>query len=791
MLNGEPAIKAGARVKDSVIAGAQSQPEETEAPIAPRDRPYDNKLSQIADTLESLANKQVTLKAPVEERWLRAIRIYHGKYDAQFLAALKEAGQSTAFLKIARSKTVALEARLFDLMFPTDDRNWDVQATPVPKLSDEVKQAETRAENAAMQANAAEQAGQDSSQIVAAGDDEAARADAAKNEIAKAEAATKSMREEMDDQLIECKWPAQTRDSIHDFCLLGPAIQKGPMVNEKTRGSWMPLNRPGNEGVQAQDHEYELKQTEDVRPMLRRVNPWNFFPDMSASCIDECEFFFERYLWTKTQLRRMVKTHGFDPDAVRELLRDNRDKERRATSRSNLNNLVTLRSLTDDSTGQITGRFVGWEYHGPLECEDVCTILTAMGREQEAIDYEKSYDPLTEQRVIVHFCEGVVLKIAPLWPLDSGEPLYSMANCEEAEGQLFGYGIPTILEDAGDSLNSAWRMALDNGALSVGPQALIAKDEVAPADGNWTFRPKKIWWRIKGALAHAPQSIQFFDVPNNMEEIALIINLAIQFIDLESGIPQPQAGEEAKSTPTVGGMAILQSNTNIIFRRIVKNLDDGLIAPSIRRLYDWNMQFSKKAEIKGDMQVDARGTSVLLVKEVQAQNLMLIVTQLMANPAVSAMIKAYPTIQKLFQSMMIKPSEVMITEDDYKKYLENQAKQPPPKQPQEIAAEARIQAAQIAADISKQKSETDKLIEQLRQHTAMIELAAHGDISMEELRTELAGKHLDNQHKERMLVAEAAIDKENAADAREHGEEPGGSGGSVNAGAEAPKRKAA
>lgn len=791
MLNGGPAIKVGTRVKDAAIAGGPSQVDEDAQPKPAFDpnAPYDNKLSEIADALETQANKQVTLRLPVEERWLRAIRIYHGKYDDQFLKGLKDAGQSTAYIKVARAKTVALEARLYDLMFPTDDRNWDISATPVPRLADEVKQAEARAENAAAAANQAEAAGQDSAQIVAAGQDEADRANAAKDEIAKCEQAVKAMREEMDDQLTECKWPAQTRDSIHDFCLLGPAIQKGPMVNEKTRGTWMPVNRPGNPVEGAQPHDYELKQTEDVRPMIRRVNPWNFFPDMSAATIDECEFFFERYLWTKTQLRKMVKTHGFDPAAVRELLRGDRGK--RTVARSNLSNLILLRSLTDDSTGQIAGRFVGWEYHGPLECDQVCTILRAMGREEEAIAYEKNYDPLTEQRVIVHFCEGVVLKISPLWPLDSGDALYSMANCEEAEGQLFGYGVPTILEDGQDSLNAAWRMALDNGALSVGPQALIAKDEIQPSDGDWTFRAKKIWWRVKAAVAHAPQSIQFFDIPNNMEEIAMIINLAIQFIDLESGIPQPQAGEEAKSTPTVGGMAILQSNTNIIFRRIVKNLDDGLIAPSIRRLYDWNMQFSTKPEIKGDMQVDARGTSVLLVKEIQAQNLMLVVTQLMANPTFSAMIKAYPTIQKLFQAMMIKPSEVMITEDEYTKYLDNLAKQPPPKQPQEIAAEARIEAAKIMAQVQQQKSETDQLVEELRQRTAMIELAAKGEISMEELRTQLAKTTLDHQHKERMLMAEASIDRDNAEDARKHGEEPGGSGGSVNAGAEAPKKKAA
>lgn len=764
----------GAALKQPIMAGEQATPI-TRIGAADDEERFEAKLTDIAGRLETLAGEQVTAKGPVELRWLAAVRAYHGKYEDSLFKELQDAKQSTAYVKASRAKTVVLEARIFDLIFPTDDRNWDVQPTPVPKLSDELKEAETRATNAAAQANRAEAAGnsEQAAQIAAAGDDEAQRARAATNEIAKANNACKAMREEMDDQLVESFYPSECRKALHDMCLLGSGILKGPMVNEKTRGRWLPTGANG---------EHELKQQDDVRPMVRHVDPWSFFPDMSASCVEECEFFFERYLWTRSDLRKMVKTHGFNADAVRELLRGDDRRKRPATSPS-LSNLIALRSLTEESTGTITGRLVGWEYHGPLECDEVVAVLRAMGRDDEADRYAEEDDPLQEHRVVIHFCEGNILKIAPEWLLDSGEALYSMANLEQAEGQLFGYGVPSIMDDSGTALNSAWRMALDNGALSVGPQALIAKDEITPADGDWTFRPKKIWWRIKAAVAHAAKSIEFFDVPNNMEEIAVLIEIAERFIDMETGIPQPQQGEQGTTTTqTVGGMAILQNASNIIFRRVVKNVDDGLIAPTMRRLYDWNMQFNRKTEIKGDMQVDARGTSVLLVKEVQANNLMLVVNQLLANPNIAPMLRAYPAIEKLFQAMMIKPSEVMVPEDDYKKFLADQANQPPPPSPQEIAAEARIESAKIMAETKRESDEAMKEIAQLRERTALIALATQGDLKLEELRTLLQTKSLDGEHKERMLVAEAAIDRQNAVDARAHGDKPGGSGGSVNEG---------
>jgi hypothetical protein len=663
-----------------------------------KDGPYSDKLCGIATRLETLAGEQVTAKLPVERRWLESVRSFHGIYDGQFKKDLEGAGQSTAYVKATRAKTVALEARLYDLMFPTDDRNWGIQATPVPKLSNEKKEAELRATNAAAQANQAEADGDpNAQQMVAEGQDEASRAQAATAEIAKATQAAKLMQEQMDDQLVQSHYPAECRDSIHDMCLLGSAILKGPIVNESTRGTWLPLNRESG-NPDAQPHEYEMKQTTDDQPKVKRVDPWNFFPDMSARRIEECEFTFERYLWTRSDLRRAVKRQGFDADAVRELLREDRGAatmRKKPVTNSSLTNLVALRSLTEETTGSITNRFVGWEYHGPLECSEVCDILREMGREELAAEYEMKDDPLEEIRVIIHFCDGCVLKIAPEWPLDSDECLYSVANLEDAEGQLFGYGVPTIMNDSQIALNSAWRMALDNGALSVGPQAFMRKDEIQPADGDWTFRPKKIWLAVKAAIANAPDPIKFFNVPNTMEEIAQLIELATTFIDMETGIPQPQQGEQGTTTTqTVGGMAILQNASNIIFRRIVKNVDDGLITPTMRRLYDWNMQFSKRDEIKGDMQVDARGTSVLLVKEVQANNLMLVVTTLMANPNIAAMLKTngYPAVVKLFQSMMIKPEEVLVSEDDYDKFLKDSAQQPPPEAPQVTVAKLNAEA---------------------------------------------------------------------------------------------------
>lgn len=741
---------------------------------AEQDREIRELSGRIVTRLSTLAQDQVTAKSDIEQRWLRNVRAFHGYYDPQTEKSLKDKRQSKAYVKMTRAKTVTLEAKLFDLIFPTDDRNWGINPTPVPKLSRELRDASMNAMAAADAANQAEAQGQpqQAEAIAQQGDNQAARAQAADEEIKRARAASELMQEEMDDQLIESNYPQESRDMIHDAAMLGTGILKGPLVNQSARGKWI-VNDDGTA---------TLENREDPRPKVKRVDPWSFFPDMSARRIDEAEFTFERYLWSRKDLKKMVRTHGFNPDAVRRILSD--ENQMRPVSAPGLTYLAELRGIVGEGSTVIKGRYVGWEYHGPLECDEVIALLKATGQAELAAEYEQEKDPLNEFNVIIYFCENEILKISPEYPLDSGDTLYSVYNIEESEASIFGYGIPEIMADTASAFNSAWRMALDNGALSVGPQTIIEKDAIIPQDGNWTLTPRKIWLRIKAALSNQAPAMEFVNVPNNMNEISAIVKLASEFMDIETGIPMPQQGEQGThTTQTVGGMTILQNAANIIFRRMVKNYDDGIITPTMRRLYDWNMQHSTRKEIKGDMSVDARGTSVLLVREVQAQNLIFAVMQLVANPNFAPMMKPYEAIRKLFQSMMIAPDDVMETKDDYlenvKKAAEASQQQP---DPATINAQARIEAAKIQAQSREVSENVALMIAQMRERTALFELQAKGEITAAELQTRLSETQARIDSAERMMAAEIGAERINAQEARARGEEPTGSGGYISSG---------
>lgn len=724
-------------------------------------------LSALVTQLQRLADDQVKRKSQVESRWLDDLRAFHGRYDETTEQELVGAKKSRAFIKITRKKTNSWNARLEALLFPTDDENWDIRATPVPTLHEVAKEAVKQAQAAVDQANQqAQQGDPNADQTAQQAQTMLDTAQAAQAEMDEASKRVERMRQEMRDQLIECDYASECRLAIRDACRLGTGILKGPLSGDQTRGTWMSI-----------DGKYQYHREDDPAPIFKWVDPWSYFPDMSALRPEDREFEFERHLWSGKDLRRLVKERNFNATAVRELLEDGRSG--RTVTDTSMNYLSSLRAITGASDA-IKDRYVGWEYHGPLTCKEIAMVLRAMGQDDAAQQYEDDQDPLTEIRVICFFCEGKMLKMSPAYPLDSGESLYSIFTFEPSEASLFGYGVPHIMSDSQKAMNGAWRMALDNAALSVAPQIFIDRDSIEPANRDWSLTPRKIWYRRKGAGTQQGTVLEAVTIPNNVNEIMAIAEMARRFIDDETALPVQSEGE-ATDNPGISATAtnVMSMATNITFRRVVKNFDDGITAPSIRRLYDWNMQFNSRDDIKGDMKTDARGSTALLQRELQSQMLLNIAQNWTANPLLGMAIKPYDVIVETLRAAMIQPETLMVTREQFEQAQaqaqqaqQEQAQQASQNDPTIIAANVRKEAAQIDADSRKE-------VAQMQHDTEMLKLAQHYDISVDKLETMLAREQMNIDHKERALAAEAAVEERRIKAVERTGQNIKGSGGSV------------
>jgi len=780
--------------EDDAMMAAEQAP--AVDPVVERQKLAD-RLGGIVGRLQALALKRQGEREPLEQRWLEDLTQYHGRYDAKTEANLVAAEKSQLNINLTRPKTDAMSARLMDLLFPTDDKNWGIQPTPVPELTKAAEEAEAQANKLADQAKKqveqAETAGQEISP------EQQAQADALVNKareaaeklqriIEEARARSELMAAEIDDQLKESNYHAVKRDQIEDACKLGTGVTKGPVTGDRIRKGWknQPAKNPDGTPQVGPDGKpimagYGLEMSDGDRPAMRHVDIWSYFPDMDVRTPDEGEGTLERHLMNQKKLKGLSRLKGFDKDAIRRLLQS---KPRQAAP----SYLATLRNITRDKQQVTNELYHVWEYSGPLSADDMRDLAAAVGDQATLADL-KEVDPLVELNAVVWFCDGELLKFS-IYPYDSGECMYSVFNLVKDESSIFGYGIPSIMRDPAKSLNAAWRAMMDNAGLAAGPQVIIATELIEPADGNWTLAPRKVWKALAG-LPKEHRAFETFDIPMRQVELANIITLSKQFIDDMTAMPQIAQGEQGSGvTKTAQGMALLMNSANVVFRRIVKNYDDDVTVPDLRRMYDWNMQFNPKEEIKGDYEVDARGSSVLLVREMQAQTLMAVATQLGGHPVFGPMLRNREILRKLFQALMIPSADVVLTDNEIDALLAAAAADDAAAQAAKAAMDLEnrkldIREQEIEADIQKANmdNEAKRDVAYIQRETELIKLAQTSNMGLDKLEAQLQISRDKIASDERKLAAEVAVDAANAAAARARGEVPKGSGGSVSGGA--------
>ena len=188
-------------------------------------RRAEEEVSGLVTRLDRLAEEQVSKKIQIEDRWIKDLRAYHGRYDSDVEAALNTAKKSRLYINETRSKTHAWEARLSDMLFPTDDENWDISATTVPELMG-------------------------ATQLIEPGTDDALRIQEIER-LAKAKSA--AMKAEIKDQLTESQYNMKCRRVIHDAVKIGCGVMKGPNVEGRMLRKYEQVGAENDDGTTVVD----------------------------------------------------------------------------------------------------------------------------------------------------------------------------------------------------------------------------------------------------------------------------------------------------------------------------------------------------------------------------------------------------------------------------------------------------------------------------------------------------------------------------------------------------------
>ena len=616
-----------------------------------------------------------------ENSWIKAYKNYRGVYnsDVQFL----ETEKSRIFVKVTKTKVLAAYSQIVDVLLANNEFPLTINPTTLP---------EGVAESVHFDPNAPEDMDMGEAPVDLVGyegdgsplppgatleslleDKLGPLEDVLEGIPVKdgpgltqsaityhpAMVAAKMMEKQIKDQLEESKASTHLRHSAFECSLFGTGVVKGPFASTKEYPNW------DDEGVYT-----PVKKTV---PEVSYVSVWNLYPDPSASTVDDCDYIVERHKLTRSQLRALKNRPFFREQAIEDAL-DAGENYSIKWWESDLLETENDVNAFDYSNN----RYEALEFWG---------VLDRKIAEESGIELPDEYEDEDELHVNVWVCNNEVLRFV-LNPFLPRRLPYASVPYEVNPYSFWGIGVGENMDDTQTLMNGFMRLAVDNAVLS--GNLLIEVDETNLVPGqDLTVYPGKVFRRQGGAPGQAIFGTKF---PNVAAENMQLFDKARILADESTGIPSFSHGQTGVTGVgrTAAGISMLLGAAAGSIKTVVKNFDDYLLQPLGEAMFAFNMQFNFNEDIKGDLEVKARGLDSLMQNEVRSQRLLSFL-QITSNPVLAPFAKFPFIIREIAKSMSLDPNKVTNTPEEMLRqaYLmqQMQPQQPPeggPLSPQDM-----------------------------------------------------------------------------------------------------------
>jgi hypothetical protein len=579
-----------------------------------------------------------------EERWLRAYRNYRGLYgpDVQFT----ESEKSRVFIKITKTKTLAAYGQIVDVLFASNRFPLSVEPTELPEgVVDSVhfdpKEPEQLQQSTALSSpygfrgdgrdlapgstaiSLQEKLGSLENKLEPVQDKlkEGPGKTPTAVDFSPAMVAAKKMQKKIHDQLDESGATKNLRSSAFEMALFGTGIMKGPFATDKEYANW--------------NDEGEYDPIFKTVPQVEHVSVWNFYPDPDANNMEEAQFVIQRHKMSRSQIRNLKKRPYFRGQVIDEAI----------SFGENYNKKYWEDDLSDYAPEHGIDRFEVLEYWGMVDIEML---------EEQGVDIPKDLQDFDELQANVWICNGKLLRMV-LNPFKPAKIPYVAAPYELNPYSFFGVGIAENMDDTQTLMNGFMRMAVDNAVLS--GNLIVEVDETNLVPGqDLSLYPGKVFRRQGGAPGQAIFGTKF---PNVSSENMMLFDKARQLADESTGMPSFAHGQTGVQGVgrTASGISMLMGAASGSIKTVIKNVDDYLLRPLGEGFFRFNMQFDFDPEIKGDLEVKARGTESLMANEVRSQRLMQFLG-IASNPALAPFAKFQYIISEIAKSLDLDPDKV-------------------------------------------------------------------------------------------------------------------------------------
>jgi len=515
------------------------------------------------------------------------------EYSDTKIAAIRKTGGSESYPAITSSKCRGASAWIRDILLPANDKSWGIAATPQASVKDGAKEnakliVMQQAQSAMMQGE------QITPQDV---EDAVGRAEESfvKEAQDKADKAMLGMENVISDQLEEGGWHKAMEEVIDDFVTYPTCFMRKGLVRNREQIKWQQTETGWIPAIESESiEEWE------------RVSPFDIYPAAYAKDLNSAPL-IQKHRFSLTQLSQMVGAKGYDSFAIRRIMdryenglddesadeAARRVAEKHATSSINSSTIDAL-ELWDDVTGKM---LIDWD------------------KGRGIIGFE--VDPYKTYHVTIISIADEIIS-ADLNPDLLGKKPYGYASFELVSGSVWGTALPEIISDPQDLCCSAARALENNLAMASAP--MVAQDiNALPAGaGLTTISPWKNF-QYDGSKTNGRVPITFFQPNSNANELIGIFNKFSDLAEEYSGVPKYAYGNSdvGGAGRTASGLSILMSNASKGIKAAIAHIDLGIIRYLITMQYQDNMLNHPDESIKGDAQVSARGSTALLLKEVQ------------------------------------------------------------------------------------------------------------------------------------------------------------------------------
>ncbi len=708
-----------------------------------REQKQEQVREQLAQVLLKRRDQAVRYRAGlgIETQWAEDQAYYEGEEESSrvayykgmtlgspLLAKPKNDFKSKIFLNITRPYVETAASKVIEVLCPVDDRAFSIVPSPIPFAvmgGQEMRGTAIPQEMGAPpgQAPMVDQNG------MPAAPQQIQQQQVEKSVEDKLRIAARGAERWIDDALQECGYGRELRRLVDDAARLGTGIMRGPIptvrVSRKVDGD-------------------QLVMVEEIVPESKCISIWNAFPDPACGDnIHNGQYFIEHDNLTEKQVRELIAAPGYIPSAIEEVLRQGPQE----------NATTALVKAPHESSDQVAKNYHIWYYHGFLSVEDVVAMGCDCGDIEGGV------------AAVITIINDTPIK-AHLAPLSAGKFPYDFMCWQRTAGSPWGIGIARQIRACQSILNATVRSMMENAGLSSGPQIILGRGSIIPADGSWVITPRKVWLLKPDAdIPDVTKAFNAVQIPSIQQELLETVNFVLKMAENVTGLPILLQGQQGPTgvPETVGGMQILVANASGLLRRMARIFDDSITKPHVTSYYEWMMEFGEDDSIKGDFQVIPRGSSALVIKDMRATFLIQVVPQLIANPNFGIDPARY--FKEVAKLNGLEPSDVQFTEAELQALMQQEAPPDPRVQVAQIRTEGDLKKtemvvatdqARIARDIDRDRAYVEaenertkttgivKMAElELRRELLIMELAQRDKLSIETIKAQLAMKGAD------------------------------------------------